>query len=60
MDSEEEQFFEYESDSESDSFHDTVDVPKAPSFETLTADQIVDLMEQNMDHVGSVVEVSSF
>lgn len=34
------------------------DTNKAPSFETLTADEIVKLMNQNIEHVNAIVQVS--
>lgn len=58
MDSDDEQF--YDSDSEASSTMDESTSVKVPSFETLTADQIVDLMKQYIDHIDSVVEVSYF
>lgn len=48
---------EIDSDDEMDS---SACAPKTPSFETLTADQIVELMNQYIEEVESIVEVSVF
>lgn len=55
MDSDYDDDFEMESDDEFDA-----SVTKTPSFETMKADQIVKLMNQYIEEVESIVEVSCF
>lgn len=51
-------FCDSESSESSESSSESIN-GETPPFETLTADQIVDLMTQYIDHIDSVIEVSS-
>lgn len=61
MDSDNDEYFGMDSDDEMNSDEEmdsSICVPKVPSFETMTADEIVKLMNQYIEEVESIVEVS--
>ena len=61
MDSDNDEYFGMDSDDEMNSDEEmdsSMCVPKLPSFETMTADEIVKLMNQYIEEVESIVEVS--
>lgn len=56
MDSDEE-YFDYEVETWDDLDSSSVSVSNTPSFETLTAEDIVKLMNQYIEHVNAIVQV---
>lgn len=61
MDSDNDEYFGMDSDDEMNSDEEmeiSMCAPKVPSFETMTADDIVILMNQHIEEVESIVEVS--
>lgn len=60
MDSDDDDYYEnYETEQWDDYDNGSVPVTKAPSFETLTADDIIQLMNQYIEQVNAIIQVKT-